>query len=274
MSVSAHPRPRPRNAGPRRRERSSSSEHELVLAAQRDEPDAREHLIEAFMPLIATVARTYRNSTAAIERTELLQEGVAGLLTALRRFDPARGTPFWAYAAWWVRQAMQQLVAERSRPVVLSDRALRQLARIKDARAAHAREKGAWPTTAELAAATGLPWAQVDHLIAVERAPKTLAEHDAGENAGATPASRGEMLADPRAEDEYDRVLTRLECERVVRLLDGLDARERGILRARYGLDGREQTLREIARRLDLSAERVRQLEQHALEELRTAALA
>lgn len=253
----------------------ASGERELVLASQRDEKGARERLVEAFMPLIGSVARTYRNSSAAIERTELLQEGVVGLLTALRRYDPARGTPFWAYASWWVRQAMQQLVAERSRPVVLSDRALRQLARIRDARREHARAHGAWPTSVELAQATGLSRAQIDHLIAIERAPKALVDGDGDEAPAAAPRpGQPDPLVDERAEQAYDGVLTRLECRRVTRLLGRLEERERTILRAHYGLDGRAQTLREIARRLDLSAERVRQLEQHALEQLRTTARA
>jgi RNA polymerase primary sigma factor len=73
----------------------------------------------------------------------LMQEGVVGLLRALQRYDPERGVPFWAYAAWWVRQAMQQVVSELSRPLVLSDRALRQLARVKAAQRRGAETPGA-----------------------------------------------------------------------------------------------------------------------------------
>jgi RNA polymerase primary sigma factor len=76
------------------------------------------------------VARVYRGSRS-ITRIELMQEGVVGLLRALERFDPDAGVPFWGYAVWWVRQAMQQLIAELTRPMVLSDRALRHLARLK-----------------------------------------------------------------------------------------------------------------------------------------------
>src|SRR3954468_21019515 len=86
-------------------------ERELVAAAQSGDARARARLVEAFTPLIASVARVYRDSPR-IDRVELLQEGVVGLLRALERYDASRGTPFWAYAAWWVRQAMQQLVAE------------------------------------------------------------------------------------------------------------------------------------------------------------------
>jgi len=252
---------------------STLAERDLVGAAQHGVPGAREQLVDAYMPRIASVSRMYRTSSTTIERRELLHEGVAGLLTALRHFDPARGTPFWAYASWWVRHAMQQLVAERARPVVLSDRALRQLARVKDARTAHARVHRAWPTARQLAAATGLSSAQVALLIAVDRVPKALSEPDDAEGAdGAT--ARAECLADERAEDEYERTLTRVACDGLARLLDDLSERERGVLRARYGFDGPQQTLRQIGRRLDLSAERVRQVEQQALEELRTVVTA
>ncbi|HEX4805990.1 MAG TPA: sigma-70 family RNA polymerase sigma factor [Conexibacter sp.] len=245
-----------------------------MLAAQRGDPHARADLIERFTPLIGSVAGDYRRSNG-VERSELMQEGVAGLLTALRRFEPTRGTPFWAYATWWVRQAMQQLVAATTRPVVLSDRALRQLARVRDARSAHARVHHAWPSTTQLATATGLPVRQVQQLIVAERAPGTLAESRGDDAASGRPHARhrvGTVLADPHAEDAYDRVLMRLECDDLGVLLSGLQARERVVLRAHFGLDGPEQSLRTIGRHLGLSAERVRQIEQHALEQLRVAA--
>src|ERR1700674_3721585 len=82
-------------------------ERELVLAAAAGEQRAREELVEAFLPAIGGVARRYRMAFS-VERSELLQEGVVGLLRAVERFDPSPGTPFWAYAFWWVRRSMQQ----------------------------------------------------------------------------------------------------------------------------------------------------------------------
>src|ERR1700710_2201306 len=82
-------------------------ERELVLAAQGGEGAARDTLVDMFMPLVASLARRYRG-TPSLTRDELLQAGVVGLLRALERYDPALGTPFWCYASWWVRQAMQQ----------------------------------------------------------------------------------------------------------------------------------------------------------------------
>jgi RNA polymerase sigma factor (sigma-70 family) len=242
-----------------------------VLAAASGDAAARGQLLEAFLPLISSVARIYR-STDAVDRLELMQEGVVGLLRALKRYDPGRGTPFWAYASWWVRQAMQQLVAEVSRPVVLSDRALRQLARLKDARREHLQGQKEEPSIAELAGRTGFSKRQVENLIAAERTPRALEEPlSDGED---TDGTFGDLLADPLAEYEYERVDRRLEIEGLRGLPSGLCDRERTVLRGRYGFNGREQTLRELGNALDLSAERVRQIEDRALEKLRTAACA
>jgi RNA polymerase primary sigma factor len=245
-------------------------ERELVLAAQTGDRRARAQLVEAFLPLIGSIARLYRESPR-VARVELLQEGVVGLLRALERYDPDRGTPFWAYASWWVRQAMQQLVSELTRPVVLSDRALRQLARVRDAHRQVVRETGREPGRTQLAERAGLSGEQVDNLLAVDRSPRSIDEPVSGDEGQI--GALGELLADPLAEGEYERVLEAIEAEELLSLLSGLSERERAILRLRYGLDtGREETLREIAGRLGLSAERVRQLEERALGKLAVAA--
>jgi len=244
------------------------AERLLVLAAKAGDPAAREALIEVFLPLIGSLARLYRES-GRIERVELLQEGVVGLLRALERFDPERSIPFWGYAAWWVRQAMQQLVAELARPVVLSDRALRQLARVKDAHRGYLQRAGREPTQSELAAAAGLSGEQVAELIACDRPPQAL-EAPVGAGDGEV-GTFGELLADPLAEGEYERALSQIQIEQLRQLLSSLSERERAVLRARYGLGQPEQTLREIAAGLGVSAERVRQIEERALGKLRAA---
>jgi RNA polymerase sigma factor (sigma-70 family) len=242
-----------------------ADERELVLAAKRGDRTARAQLVEACMPLISATARTYRSGQ--VQRLELLQEGVVGLLRALERYDPDRGVPFWGYASWWVRQAMQQLVAELTRPVVLSDRALRHLARLKQAHHDTVQQTGREPSRTELATRTGLLLQQVDDLLATERAPRSLeepvdtADHDIG--------TFGELLVDPLAEDEYEQMLATVEAEQLHALLAGLSDREREVLRARYGLDGGDElSLRTVGERLGLSGERVRQIERRALSKL------
>src|SRR6201999_636276 len=121
--------------------RSPERERRLVAAAAGGDQAARDQAVEAYLPLIGSVAHRYRGARA-VNHTELMQEGVVGLLRAVDRYDPGRETPFWAYASFWVRQAMQQLVAELTWPVVLSDRALRQLARIRDAERRFSQDEG------------------------------------------------------------------------------------------------------------------------------------
>jgi len=246
-----------------------ATERDLVVRAQQGDGAARAQLVEAFLPLVGSIARTYRSSPA-VQRIELLQEGVVGLLRALERYDPDRGVPFWGYAAWWVRQAMQQLVAELTGPTVLSDRALRHLARLKDAHRDALRAGGREPGRDELAERTGLALDQVDDLLAAERAPRSLDESVPGDD-GAI-GTFGELIADPLAEEAYEHVLDAIESDELLGLLSGLADRERAILRARYGLDGDERSLRDIAGELGLSAERVRQLERRALGKLAAGA--
>ena len=245
-----------------------ATERRLVQAAKDGDRRAREELVEAFLPLIAGVARVYRGS-ASITRVELMQEGVVGLLRALERYDPTLGVPFWGYATWWVRQAMQQLIAELTRPTVLSDRALRNLAQLKRAHGDYLQQHGREPTGAQLAIDTDLTHAQVGELLALERTPQSMDEPVRGVDGEL--GAFGELLADPLAEDAYEQLLDSSEIEQVRALLSSLNDRERMILRARYGLDGDEQSLRDIGERIGLSGERVRQIEQRALGKLRSA---
>jgi RNA polymerase primary sigma factor len=248
---------------------SLEHERELVMAAQAGDHAARDELLDACMPLVGGVARIYRSSPA-VDRNELMQEGVVGLLRAVARYDADLGTPFWAYASWWVRQAMQQLVSELTRPVVLSDRAARQLARVKNARRDHLQTRGKEPSLRELAEEAHLPRTQVEKLIVAERSPRGLEEPITSEEG--VVGTFGELLADPRAEDAFERVPRRLEVQQLRDLLEGLSEREQMILHGRFGFDGAEQTLRELAERLGVSAERVRQIEERALLRLREAA--
>ncbi|HMJ00162.1 MAG TPA: sigma-70 family RNA polymerase sigma factor [Gaiellaceae bacterium] len=241
----------------------------LVLATAAGDRAACEELVEAFLPAIAGVARRYR-TVFGVQRSELLQEGVVGLLRAVRRFDPALETPFWPYASWWVRQAMQDLVSEMARPIVLSDRAHRALARVRESRRAYIQEHGREPSIAELADASELGREQVESILAAEHPPRMLGEPIEVDDW--TAGTLEEQIADPVSEDDYERVLARLATEQVDALTDALDDRERSILYEHYGVGGSPQTLREIGGRLGLSAERVRQIEEQALDKLRVAA--
>jgi RNA polymerase sigma factor (sigma-70 family) len=246
---------------------TASQERDLVIAAESGDSDACRTLVEAFLPAIAGLARRFRGST--VEQRELLQEGVAGLLFAARRYDSALRTPFWAYASFWVRKAMQELVAELTRPVALSDRAVRELAQIKNVRSAHVQTHGAEPTNEELSRATGLTTAQLERLQAIERRPRGMDERLSPD--GEWGATVGDVIADPAAEQAYQHVLDELEFREVHYLTEELDERERAVIRAHYGLGTQAQTLSAIGAGLGLSAERARQIEADALGKLRAS---
>jgi RNA polymerase primary sigma factor len=240
---------------------------ELVIAAERGDTDACGELVASFLPAIAHVARRFE-AGGQVQRAELMQEGVAGLLFAARRYDPRLGTPFWGYASFWVRKAMQELVAEVTRPAALSDHAVRALAQIRDTRREHARAHGTQPTAAQLSAATGLSPSQISSLLAVDQVPRSFEEP-----MGADESTFGETIADPDAESDYDHVLDGMEIDVVRRIASRLDERERAILWRHYGLGRPAQTLTGIGSDLGLSAERIRQIEERALQKLREAAM-
>jgi RNA polymerase primary sigma factor len=233
-------------------------ERETLLArrAVADDGRARDELVDACLPAIAGMARHYRGATT-IDRDELVQAGVLGLLRGLRRYDPARGTPFWAYASWWVRQAMQQLVAELAYPVVLSDRALRELATLHRAQHTHTLTHHDDASARELADDCGLPQDHVVQLLAVDRVPGP---------AGADPSDD--------ADDAFERADLRMTGEQLRSLPGGLVEREREVLRSHFGMGRPSRTLDEIAVTLGISGERVRQIEARALEKLRDFATA
>ncbi|MFL5826272.1 MAG: sigma-70 family RNA polymerase sigma factor [Thermoleophilaceae bacterium] len=239
------------------------------MATEGGDEAACRQLVDAFMPAIAHLARRF-SAGGQVQRAELLQEGVAGLLFATRRYDPRMESPFWSYASFWVRKSMQEFVASVARPVALSDHAVRALARVNAARREHLRTHRAEPTRAELATATGFTAAQLDSLLAVDRPPRSLEEPVGAD--GAATATFGDMLPDPQSESDYEHVLDGMELQAVRSLAEELDERERTVLSSHYGLGRPTQTLSKIGSDLGLTAERVRQIEKEALEKLREAA--
>lgn len=243
-------------------------ERALVVAAGGGDADARHKLVDVFMPAIAGLALGFP-AGAAVERQEFLQQGVVGLLIAARRYDPERNTPFWAYASFWVRKAMQELVAELARPVSLSDRAVRSLARIRTARSEYLQAHGSEPTPEQLSDATGFTPEQLESLQATERMPRALEELLGVETA--TSGTVGDTIVDPVAEQAYERVLDTIELREVRDVADQLEERERAVIRAHYGLGQQAQTLVQIGVTLGLTAERTRQIEAGALAKIREA---
>jgi RNA polymerase sigma factor (sigma-70 family) len=189
-----------------------------------------------------------------VELDDLVQDGVVGLLRALERYEPERGVPFLAWARVWVRQALQQAVAENSRPMRLPTHVLWDLHELKEARERLAQRSAREPRLVEVADELG--WG-VDRLAEVLRADRP------GEDLQAA-----DLVGDPLAADAYEAVLVRLTGEQLQPLLLQLTERERDVLAARAA----GESLRTVGRRLGVSGERVRAVEGRALAKLRVAA--
>jgi RNA polymerase primary sigma factor len=245
---------------------SPERERQLAVATEAGDRDACRELVDGLMPAIVAVARRFPTD-AAVSRGDLIQEGVAGLLLACRRYDPLLGTPFWAYASFWVRKAMQELVAEMTRPVALSDRAARELAVLRNARREYLQAHGVEATAAQLAGTSELAITHVEGLLAAERRPRGIEEQVHADEDGAPTV--GETIRDPQAEEAYDAILDQIEFRAVDSAADLLEARERTVIRAHYGLGEPARTLSEIGDTLGLSAERARQIEVSALRAMR-----
>jgi RNA polymerase primary sigma factor len=242
----------------------------LAAAARGGDAGARGRLVESALPWIARVARRYAGPD--VDAADLVQEGVVGVLRAIARYDPDRGVPFRAYAGWWVRQAMQQAVAEQSRSVRLPAHVLWDLHDVKTARERLAAGAAGEPTTMALRAALGWSETRLGDVLRAERPAVSLDAPAAGDERSVT--SLGELLEQPVSGEEYEDVVNRATAPAVRALLATLTARERQVIAWRYGLEGEDElSLRGVARRLGISAEGARQLEARALAKLRAGAL-
>jgi RNA polymerase sigma factor (sigma-70 family) len=227
-------------------------EPHLVARAAAGDAEARARVVERAVPLLRRWARAYAGR--GVDPDDLVQDAVVGLLRALARFDPGRGVPFGAYARHWVRQALQQSVAESMRPYRLPTHVLWDLHELKEAREQHLQRHGREARAVELADALGWDAGRVEVTVRAER--------PAGE-AGA------DLLEDPLGADAYEAVLIRVAAEQVEPLLLRLTEREREIV----GLRAQGGSLRDVGRRLGVSGERVRAIENRSLAKVRAAAL-
>ena len=241
---------------------------QLAVRAQAGDAEAREELIQRLLPLVSSIARSYR--TLGVDRADLVQEGCVGVLRALQRYDARRGVPFSAYATLWIRQALQELRSDFIRPFRLPPKALRQLAELKSAHFRIYAQEHRDATMEELSASTDIDLAQVEALVRADASTRSLDETVTGLEGEI--GTLGDLLEDPLSADRYEEALDAITGHQLRALLRHLTERERDIIDARFGFERPVEKLATIGSRLGISAERVRQIEERALAKMRQEA--
>jgi RNA polymerase primary sigma factor len=243
--------------------------HEEIRLAKRiadGDQAARKELAERNVRLVISIAKKYTHFRS-LPLEDLIQEGSAGLMRAVDKFDYRRGFKFSTYATWWIRQAISRAVSDQNRLMRVPVHMGEQISRMKTCEREFIMANGREPTRAELAELMGVPPEKIAEYQRINQDPISI-EKEIGED-GDTRIE--DMLPDTREKPLADQALEGLLTQEVQANLDSLTARERRVIELRFGLrDGRVRTLEEVGKEFGVTRERVRQIESKALKKLRS----
>ncbi len=243
---------------------NAEEEGRLTRAARAGDVAAKERLVEANMRLVINIARGYRSRQIPME--DLVQEGAIGLMQAADRYDPDRGFRFSTYATHWIRQAIGRAIDNKAKSIRLPAHVAQSLRKVEKTRALLARDLGHEPTPEQVAGALGLSPNKLHTLTLVSQELLSL-EAPVGESGTTT---LGALLRDVAATDAEGSVLRGEVREELERILAELNDRERRVMGARYRLDGgKEASPGEMEAELEISRNRLRQIEAQAVKKLR-----
>jgi RNA polymerase primary sigma factor len=236
-----------------------------AMRARLDEYEqARRSLAAGNLRLVVSIARKYRDR--GLSFLDLIQEGNAGLMRAVDKYEYRRGFKFSTYATWWIRQAITRVIADQARTIRVPVHTIEAMSRLRDASRRLLHEIGREPTLEETARATGLSVGEARRLTRIGRHPISL-DRPVGED---EENEFGDFIGDEAAESPIHAATQGLLRERIDQVLKTLPHREREIIKLRYGLgDGYTYTLEEIGRIFKVTRERVRQIEVRAVRKLR-----
>jgi RNA polymerase primary sigma factor len=243
----------------------ADEEKDLSRRAHAGDMRARQRLIECNLRLVISIAKKYRGRGVAFE--DLIQEGNAGLIRAVEKFDPEMGNRFSTYATWWIRQGVTRAVADHARTVRLPAHVVDAIYRLRRAENALSLELGREATEEEVVERLGVKPEEARRLREVGQPISSINARIKSEEGSEV----GELLPDERSGDDYARVEAGQWEMTLVEAVRSLPEREARIIEMRHGLDGGEtRTLREVSEELGISQERARQVEIKALRTIRT----
>jgi len=243
---------------------SVQDEIDLAKKISRGDEKARETMITANLRLVVKIAQEYSNIGLAL--LDLINEGNMGLMKAVERFDPAKGGKLSTYASWWIKQSIKRALANQSKTIRLPVHMVDRVTQMRRTSSQLAEKLGRDATDEELASEMNLPLARVTHLKSVSKKPTSL-DSPIGEEDGST---LGEIVPDDKASDPLESLQSKSVVGDINRVLNELDPREADIIRLRFGLEGRDPlTLEEVGEKIGVTRERVRQLQEQALRQLR-----